>query len=500
LIGGLKVKVLIAVVSLAAFLLPPGIQSSRAGSATWNLDPPNNYWNFATDWTPATVPNGPDDTATFRVSNTTDVLVEASNPIEVNGVVFDGGASQFIVTVFSDQFLSGFLTIGGTGITNNSGAIQTFVAELNASTQSVGVIKFINSATAGALTVFNNNESNTQFFDTASAGSGTFNNNPGDRYTGATFFFDSATAENSTVITNGSLPGSPFLGGLTTFQNEATAGNANLIAYGGLAGGIGGSILFFNDSTGGTARVQVVGNGNLDISGHNGPGVTIGSIEGSGRIYLGSNNLTVGSNNLGTTFSGTIDGSGSLTKIGIGTLVLSTPNRYTGGTIVDNGKLAADNIVGSATGTGPVQVNTGTFGGRGTIVGAVTVGTGSGLGAILTPEKTTGAPDVLTIQSALTFNSDAIYEVGLKTKGAIAGKTVANGVTIQSGASFSFVVHQHRVLRSGTLFTVLENTAATPIAGAFSNLPDGSTFTVGLNTYKVSYEGGDGNDLTLTVE
>ena len=176
---------------------------------------------FATDWTPATVPNGPNDTATFRVSNTTDVIVEASNLFEVNGIVFDAGAGGFTITVFSDNFLNGFLTIGGTGITNNSGVIQNFVADFNASTQAVGVIKFINSATAGALTVFNNNESNTQFFDTASAGSGTFNNNPGHLYTGDTFFFDRATAKNATIINNGSLPGAPFLGGLTMFQNEA---------------------------------------------------------------------------------------------------------------------------------------------------------------------------------------------------------------------------------------------------------------------------------------
>ena len=207
--------------ALAVSLFMPGIQSSRAGSATWNLNPPRSYWNFATDWTPATVPNGPNDTATFRVSNTTDVIVEASNLFEVNGIVFDAGAGGFTITVFSDNFLNCFLTIGGTGITNNSGVIQNFVADFNASTQAVGVIKFINSATAGALTVFNNNESNTQFFDTASAGSGTFNNNPGHLYTGDTFFFDRATAKNATIISNGSLPGAPFLGGLTMFQNEA---------------------------------------------------------------------------------------------------------------------------------------------------------------------------------------------------------------------------------------------------------------------------------------
>ena len=45
----------------------------------------------------------------------------------------------------------------------------------------------------------------------------------------------------------------------------------------------------------------------------------------------------------------------------------------------------------------------------------------------------------------------------------------------------------------------ISNTAATPISGTFANLANGSTFTVGNNTFQASYEGGDGNDLTLTV-
>jgi hypothetical protein len=49
------------------------------------------------------------------------------------------------------------------------------------------------------------------------------------------------------------------------------------------------------------------------------------------------------------------------------------------------------------------------------------------------------------------------------------------------------------------MFTVIDNTAATPIAGTFANLADGSTITIGSNTFQAGYEGGDGNDLTLTV-
>ena len=51
----------------------------------------------------------------------------------------------------------------------------------------------------------------------------------------------------------------------------------------------------------------------------------------------------------------------------------------------------------------------------------------------------------------------------------------------------------------GTVFKAIDNTAAAPIAGTFVNLADGSIFTVGNNTFQASYEGGDGNDLTLTV-
>ena len=55
------------------------------------------------------------------------------------------------------------------------------------------------------------------------------------------------------------------------------------------------------------------------------------------------------------------------------------------------------------------------------------------------------------------------------------------------------------MLSVGTILTLISNTAATPIAGTFANLPDGSTVVFGSNSYLVSYEGGDGNDLTLTV-
>jgi hypothetical protein len=47
---------------------------------------------------------------------------------------------------------------------------------------------------------------------------------------------------------------------------------------------------------------------------------------------------------------------------------------------------------------------------------------------------------------------------------------------------------------------LINNTSPDPISGTFANLADGSILNVGRNQLKVSYEGGDGNDLTLTVQ
>src|SRR5207249_3400205 len=167
---------------------------------------------------------------------------------------------------------------------------------------------------------------------------------------------------------------------------------------------------------------------------------------------------------------------GSLTKVGTGKLVLRLRNTYTGGTIIKRGILMVNNLGGgSGTGSGPVEVNGGRLGGKGIIAGAVTVGTGSGQGATLSPGYVhgVGSPGALTIQSALTFSVDATYTVDVNSSNATADEVVANGVTINSGAQFSFADLGSGTLTPGTVFTVINNTAATPIAGTFINLPDG---------------------------
>jgi hypothetical protein len=75
---------------------------------------------------------------------------------------------------------------------------------------------------------------------------------------------------------------------------------------------------------------------------------------------------------------------------------------------------------------------------------------------------------------------------------------VANGVTI-NGATLNLVGQTQGSLKTGLTLTLISNTSANPISGTFSNLPDGGTVTINGNNFQASYEGGDGNDLTLTV-
>ncbi len=79
-------------------------------------------------------------------------------------------------------------------------------------------------------------------------------------------------------------------------------------------------------------------------------------------------------------------------------------------------------------------------------------------------------------------------------------KVSALGVTINNTAQFVFVDPGTGALLPGTVFTVIDNTAASPIVGRFSNLSDGLVFTSNSTSFKVSYTGGTGNDLTLTVQ
>jgi autotransporter-associated beta strand protein len=284
-------------------LLFPGTRSSAA-TATWLQDPTSSDWNTAANWSAGAVPNGPTDTAVFDLSNTNTLSISATT--QVNGVIFNADvANPFTFTL--DPAIS--LTISGAGIANLSGITQNFETLANPAGPGAQIL-FTGTATAGTLTQFTNDGANTA--------SGT--------------------------------------GGTTTFSGNSSAGSAILIANGGTNGGPGGAIVFTGSATGGTAQVILNGNSTFDISGiTQAAGVSVGSIQGSGTLFLGDNQLTVGSNNLSTTIAGAIANAGpnggigsTFVKTGTGTLTLAGVSTYTGQVQVTGGTLVISGTVNNA--------------------------------------------------------------------------------------------------------------------------------------------------------
>src|ERR1041384_764734 len=94
----MKLSLLLRPVQVALILFAAmSLQSLQGGSATWNLHPISDDWNTAANWTPNTVPNGPNDIATFEASSQTDVTISRST--EVNELIFSPGASGFTINV-----------------------------------------------------------------------------------------------------------------------------------------------------------------------------------------------------------------------------------------------------------------------------------------------------------------------------------------------------------------------------------------------------------------
>lgn len=74
-----------------------------------------------------------------------------------------------------------------------------------------------------------------------------------------------------------------------------------------------------------------------------------------------------------------------------------------------------------------------------------------------------------------------------------------SGAVNLTGGSLEASLVNNFVPQAGQTFTIIENDATDSITGTFNNLAEGATFTSGSVVYKISYLGGDGNDVVLTA-
>ncbi len=182
-----------------------------------------------------------------------------------------------------------------------------------------------------------------------------------------------------------------------------------------------------------------------------------GAISFQGSLNVGSNSAV-----LNTTATTSVDGSlaiygGSITTGG-GLDVIANPGLMGNGTLTGAVKVRAQLMPGT--------------GGFGTGVGTLTFASGG-----------------LTLTSGASVNMNG-------TSAAAFDKVIAEGVNL--GGSTLNLAFQSFTLNEGQSLTLVENTSANPTAGTFAGLPEGAFLSVNGQMLKISYTGGDGNDVAVT--
>ena len=417
-----------------------------------------------------------------------------------------GGETNF--SGFSSADHGTFINNGGTsgnGIFSNGGETSFGGASGQFSTAANGT--FINngaldSGARGGSTILN---------DLSTAANGIFINNGGTASGAGGGFTELlfSNAANGTFTNNGGI-GAGAGGGFTKLLGNTTTDSATLIANGGTSGGEGGTIFFEDQANGGRSRVEVFGNGSLDISLMNfrnsTRGVTVGSIEGDGNVFLGEKNLTVGSSNLSTTFSGVMqDGGrnggtgGSLTKTGSGTLDLTGTNTYTGNTNVNGGVLKVDGSITSNT----FVNHGGTLAGTGTIDGAVAnrgaVSPGDAPGTLTVNGNYTQAGNgtlLIDIAGTSTDQFSVLNVLGTAKLSGLLDPVLLNGFVPTIGESFTFLDYG---AVTGTLFIFDRNIDSAPEHWAVTYQSNDAILTVASGNVPVPDSGSTLLLLTLSL-
>jgi YVTN family beta-propeller protein/autotransporter-associated beta strand protein len=465
---------------------PTGVTVTPDGTRAYVTNAGSNtvsVINTATNAVVATVPVGslpqlvavsPDGTRAYVTNgfaNTVSVINTATNAVvatipvgsQPTGVVVTPDGTRAYVTNFQNNTVSVINT-----------ATNTVIATLpvGAFPEALGICSNGNALLASGLT-FKANTSGALTCTLASGPTGS----PGPVFTGGTLQFAGANIASSLPIllqaaggtfdTNGNnatLAGTiSGPGGLTkigagtlTLSGSNTYTGATSVNAGTLQAGVVNAFSPFTAFT-------VASGATLDLNSFN---QTIGSLAGAGSVTLGSAMLTTGNDNTSTTFSGTVSGAGGLTKIGLGTLILSGTNSYSGATTVNAGALVVKGSIASSA----VAVNNGAMlAGTGT-VGATTINSGG----TLAPGPI-GTPGTMTVAGNLAFQSGALYLVQIDPSTAssanVSGTATLTGASVQTAfAPGSYVTRQYTILHSGGLIGTF--------TGVSGNVPAGFSETL----------------------
>ncbi len=433
---------------VAHVVITAGAQLTVAGGVSLTVD--------SETWTSIDVLGTLNVAGTLAVSPAGTVTIEAGGQVQDAGTI--GGSGTIISNGGSIQAMAAGTTTG-LPIRTNSGLT---VAGVNALTLSGSI------SGTGAL---------------AKTGTGSLTLAGANTYSGT-------TTVSAGVV---DLQASAALGGVgTTTVASGAALNvdgtglaiANPLSLNGTGVGATGALRNLANANSWSGAISLAGAASIASDGGT---LTLGAISATAKALTvtGTGNTTVGGVIALTT--------GALAKTGTGSLTLAGANTYSGTTTVSAGTLSVD----GSTAAGATSVAVGaTLRGSGTVAGTVSVS-----GTLLPGES----PGQL-VSGAVTFVSGAAFaiEIGGTSPGTgYDQEQVASGATtINSSVNLSLVDLGGFTPTVGQTYVILSKTAAGAIGGTFNGLAQGATIANFLGSSlhaQISYAGGDGNDVVLTV-
>ena len=471
----------------------------KSGAGTWTLSGANSYTGVTT------LAAGMLSVATIGNGGVSGNLGTATNAAA--NLVFDGGTLQYT---------------GGTASTDrnftiNAGKTATVDVTVAANTLTISGAA---AATNGALTKIGDGTlalSGTNLYTgTTTIAAGILNAN-------ASAALGDGSATNALVFTGGTLQAggtitSPATRPVTATSTALIDTNGQAVSVAGIISGAGGltksgagtlSLSGVNDYTGvttlgaGTLSVGTIGNGGVSGNLARPPALPLTWCLTAARCntpavrpvptatsrFSASKTATVDVSTAASTL--TISGAaaatnGALTKIGAGTLALGGTNLYTGATAVNDGTLLVNgSITSDTTVTSPA-----TLGGTGTITGNVsgtgTVAPGASIETLqISGNYTPGGPTLIELQDPYT------------TAGTHYDQLIVSG-TVNLGGGTLTLIASGAAAAAGTQMTIIDNTGSGAVT-PFSGLADGATVSNGSYTGRISYFGGDGNDVVLST-
>jgi autotransporter-associated beta strand protein len=242
---------------------------------------------------------------------------------------------------------------------------------------------------------------------------------------------------------------------------------------------------------------------------YGGPKASGGAVTLSGSIALGSD-VTFGSSAATTTLTGDLTGGNSISLVDgyTGALVV---NSSSNGSSTANGTYTPAAIAASVSDDQPsksvlVQGNStltvdgtrsdvtvddgGTLKGNGT-VGLLFVNAGG----TIAPGH---SPGCISSQD-LTLSGAYQVEVGGTTACSGYDQLKVTGTVDVTNGTLSTALYNGFVPSVGHAYTIIDNDSNDAVTGTFNGLAEGASFTAQGVTYRVTYVGGDGNDVVLTV-